>query len=188
VTLVLSLLNQDWAIQLSDRRLSASQPVTDEYGKATFVITRDVRVAMGLSGLAALRIPKGGHFGRGFDLRRTVAELLHEVAGPDYRWLAVTERLADRLSEVFDAPPIVNSVQSPADRRCQLQFVGFAGTEPPTPIVTWNSNFRDLKPAKRPSRRGGTFGIPPGRYGRANSTCDQLAQMPALVTATSIHS
>lgn len=143
MTFVMSLLNRNWAVQLSDRRLtSGHRPATDEYNKATAVITRDVRLLMGLSGLATIGpINSASRTGTRFDLSRTVSEILLDVADPDYRWLGIAERLTERLSEVFNRSPIRDIPES--HRRCDLHFVGFVGADPPTPISTFVSSFHD---------------------------------------------
>jgi len=144
MTLVVSLLDQNRAIQLSDRRLTSDAgPETEEYGKGSLVITRDVRVLMGLSGLATMgKIHNVQPYGKDFDLRRTIATSLLNVAGPEYLWNQTAQRLAQELTDIFAQPAIAGLPGT--TRRCVIHFVGFDGsTDPPSPISTFVSNFHD---------------------------------------------
>lgn len=145
MTLVVSLLSKDHAIHLSDRRLTGkSGTATDEYGKGALVVTRDVRLLMGFSGFATMgKLDEIQPYGEAFDLRRTIATMLLDVAGPEYVWEPIVERLAEGLTDVFAQPAI--SRLPKFVRRCVIHFVGFDGkTNPPTPISTFVSNFHDI--------------------------------------------
>jgi hypothetical protein len=137
MTLVLSMLNSEYAVQLSDRRLSSARGTEDdESNKAVVVVTLTARVVMGYSGLARVG---------NFDIFETVKDLLVAAAPPDYRWGRMVYRFAERLSEEFRHPTIRGL--PPDQRRASFHFVGHMRTDPPTPTITYVSNWDD--PANR---------------------------------------
>jgi hypothetical protein len=133
MTLVVSMLNSEYAVQLSDRRLSTPRAtVTDEANKAIVVITLTGRVVMGYSGLA-----QAGNR----DIFETIKDVLLEAATPDYAWERMVYRFAGGLSEVFNHPTI--RALPPGQRRASFHFVGHMRTYPPTPTITYVSNWND---------------------------------------------
>lgn len=53
MTLILSLANKDFVIQVSDRRLSSNGRIIDEdSNKSTYLVTDDSRMLFGFTGIA----------------------------------------------------------------------------------------------------------------------------------------
>jgi hypothetical protein len=133
MTLVVSLLNENVAIHLSDRRLTGGVgPVTDEANKTIFLNALDSRLVMGFSGLA-----RAGRI----DMEDRILDLLFRLAPPDFQWLAMKGRFTDALSGLFQEPAIRKA--EPEKRATSIHFVGFLRSDPPRPVSTFISNHND---------------------------------------------
>lgn len=159
MTLVVSMLNKDYAVQLSDRRLSSDRGVeTDEANKAIVVITLTARVVMGYSGLARVG---------DMDVFETVKDILITAAPPDYAWERMIHRFAQGLSDRF-LDPRIRRLPARA-RRASFHFVGHLRTQPPEPTISYISNWFDPAnhleadpPANEFRVSGGLFTHPDG--------------------------
>jgi hypothetical protein len=137
MTLVLSIGNADQVIQISDRRLSTSQKViTDDSNKATVLVCRNGRFAVGYTGIATY-----GAF-------RTQAWLIDSFMGcasPDYAIYELSERFEKKASYDFKHIPILKALP-PSTKRLSIMLSGYLthGSRPliANIIVT---NFQDFQ-------------------------------------------
>ena len=105
---------------------------TEEANKALVVVTLTGRVVMGYSGLARTRAS---------DIFELVKHLLLEAGPPDYSWEKMVFRFAQALSDEFRKPDLRGL--APCNRRASFHFIGHVRTEPPTPTITYVSNWYD---------------------------------------------
>lgn len=97
MTLILTVLNCDQAVMVSDRRLifdERSRPPDDDYNKGIIYTLRDARVGVAFCGRARLD---------SFDTRTWLLEVLPAVAGPDYLLRPTAGRLALEAEERFQS-------------------------------------------------------------------------------------
>src|SRR6266487_5024167 len=100
MTLVVSLQNSAYTIQVSDRRVSRASlrgrfiPINDEWNKAGVLTTSDARLAYGYSGIATFGFSKFQTW-----LRRA----LLICAEPDYLAVPTIERLAKYATDEFNS-------------------------------------------------------------------------------------
>lgn len=137
VTIVLSLINQDQAIQLSDRLVSSARgPLQGEANKTTLLVTANGRLAVGLTGLASVGT---------LDLTVWILEALVECGKPDYDSLGMIQRLQQRLETLFRTNSQIARVP-PRDRRLSLMFSGFLyHHDPPLAANCLLTNFQDVE-------------------------------------------
>jgi hypothetical protein len=135
VTIILSLINEDQAILISDQKLSGSAPGT-EWTKSTFVTTSDGRFGLGLAGLATVG---------SFDISQWILETLIRCGPPDFTSLGIIERFATAATEFFAQRSAIRRV-SPELRRLTLMFSGYLdGHSPPLAASAFVTNFQDWK-------------------------------------------
>lgn len=136
MTIVLSLINQHQAIQLSDRLVSSRRgPLPGEVNKTTLLVTVDAQLAVGLSGLASVGT---------VDLTTWILGELVERSGPEYTALSIIQRLEASLNDLFQRDRQLASV-SPEDRRLSLMFSGYLyNHEPPLGANCLLTNFQDF--------------------------------------------
>lgn len=133
MTFVLSLLNEDVAIQLSDRRLtSQGHLVTDEANKTVFLNALDCRLVMGFSGLA-----RAGSI----DVEDRILQALTDLAPPDFQWAPMRERFTGAMDTLFQEDPLRGATSE--QRATSMHFVGFMRSDPPLPVSTFISNHND---------------------------------------------
>lgn len=132
MTLIVSAVNRDQAIQVSDRRLTSSGVVADDsYNKATFFVCGDAVVSIGFSGVARTD--------RGFDFSEWLLGALSSCAPPDYTVDGTLHRLGGELERMaareFASLPA-------SHRRLSVFAAGYAALDdPPLGYVGCLSNF-----------------------------------------------
>lgn len=121
MTLIVALVNQDQALQVSDRRLSyfGVRPPDDESDKAIYYKTGNGRFAVGYTGLAAAG---------SFRTHPWLLEQLGEVSEPEYLAGRALPRLHDRVEKVFREKRIVRNL-SPVQKRLTVVFSGYLDVE-----------------------------------------------------------
>jgi SEC-C motif len=135
VTIILSLINEDQAILVSDQKLSGSAPGT-EWTKSTFVTTSDGRFGLGLAGLATVG---------SFDISQWILETLIRCGPPDFTSLGIIGRFATAATDFFAQRSAIRRV-SPELRRLTLMFSGYLdGHSPPLAASAFVTNFQDWK-------------------------------------------
>jgi hypothetical protein len=98
VTLIMVLANNDQAIILADRRISAArQPVSDEYNKLAAFVCKNARVGVGFTGVATTPT--------GFSTARWLLEALMEAARPSPFLQPTVERLREIATRDIGALP-----------------------------------------------------------------------------------
>jgi hypothetical protein len=124
VTLVLSLADPQFTIQLSDRRLTTfptggvARVVSNEANKAGALICGDARLAYSFTGLA-----KAG----AFDTRQWLRGAILEAAPPEFQIEYVVERLRQIATRQFRKNQDVARLP-PWDRRLSVMLAGYWNT------------------------------------------------------------
>ncbi|TWB45491.1 SEC-C domain-containing protein [Nitrospirillum pindoramense] len=133
MTLVLSLLNDEQCIQISDRRLTYRHgTLTDEENKAIALVTSDARLSVSFSGLATA--------GR-FSTREWILDSLFDLSPPDYKAELIIKRLALKATELFEKNNHIRRLD-PATKRLSISFCGYHyGIDPPLAVTAAISNF-----------------------------------------------
>ena len=116
VTLILVAMNSDYAVQLSDRRLSVNgRSVDEETNKAVLIHARDGRLVAGYTGL--------GSYGS-FRAHEFIAEVALEAATPDFSVAGVCQRFAAVATTKLNGHPDGSSVPT-SQRHLTISLVGF---------------------------------------------------------------
>ncbi len=150
MTLVVSAIGPDYAIQVSDRRLSQNGcMVDDESNKAAILSCADGRFAVSFTGLA-----RSGSF----ITQEWILEALKQAASPDFSSHGICERFTTRATQLFRSEPSIIQLH-PAQRRLTVMFSGFLNRGGYSiPVMALVSNFQDFEtgfddPATCPSFR-----------------------------------
>lgn len=137
MTLIVAAISADYAIQVSDRRLSVDGKAQEvEATKATIFSCLNARFSVGYTGLA--------RYGR-FETAVWLRKVLRECAAPDYLAQPMTARLLKRathdfrtLSELRDCPR--------RDKRLTLMFTGFVSVRNQSRAATFFlTNYQDYE-------------------------------------------
>lgn len=117
MTFALALANDDYVIQISDRRLTSNGFLKDdESNKAGFLICDDARLAFAFSGLA--------EYGQ-FKTRRWLLDTLAKVAPPDHSAREFLERFSASATDYFRTSPLLEKVPQ-FHKRLSIMFTGFS--------------------------------------------------------------
>ena len=121
MTLHLTLFGSDYAILISDRRLSSNgKTITDEYNKATVLDFDDARLICGFTGIATI-----GHIKRPtFSTQDWLLDALYETASPDHLSVPTLLRFKDHCSKAFREHSALKSLSSD-NRKLAFLFAGF---------------------------------------------------------------
>jgi hypothetical protein len=121
MTLHLTLFGSDYAILISDRRLSNNgKTITDEYNKATVLEFDDARLVCGFTGIATI-----GNIKRPtFSTQDWLLDALHQTASPDYFSVPTLQRLKEHCSKAFREHSSLKSLSSD-NRKLAFLFAGF---------------------------------------------------------------
>ncbi len=139
MTLSVAILNDDFALVATDRRLSAGRYVgTDEQDKTFALLTDDARMSVSFTGLATAN---------GFSTHDFLVKNAGEWAKPDYRIGGLVDRMCSGLTEKFKKDPVLRGI-SPEAKRLSILFVGYIYTPDPVGSLFLISNFHD--PGKLP--------------------------------------
>jgi hypothetical protein len=140
MTLILSMVNSDQAIVVSDRRLTRGARVVEfdgeeKGGNKGFLLTcDDARMIVTFTGLA-----EAGPF----ITRRWLLETLMDVKEPDHRIEGIAVRLAERAKEIEKLR------LAPRDRRLSMAMAGYVyDAEPPRGSLIHISNFEQMDAPK----------------------------------------
>jgi len=121
MTLHLTLFGSDYAILISDRRLSSNnKTVTDEHNKATVLEFDDARLVCGFTGIATI----GNDKRLNFSTQDWLLEALHETAPPDYLSAPTLQRFKGCCSKVFREHGALKNLNS-NERKLAFLFAGF---------------------------------------------------------------
>lgn len=116
MTLIMTLVNSEQVIQISDRRLTVNGILDDdESNKAGLLICRDARFAFGFTGLARFN---------NFQTRDWLLEAIYNSCSPDYIIGKTLERIRDYASMEFNNNPTLKCL-SPRDRILNIMFSGY---------------------------------------------------------------
>ena len=139
MTLVVCAMNKDYAIQISDRRLSAAgMPTTDESNKAFSFHCDDARLLVGFSGLARCG---------SFEMGPWLTEALRDAGPPDFKVNSIMQRFCDRANNGFSKHPALVGVAA-SQRRTTFMLSGFIYDETwsaYTSVFALISNFQDFR-------------------------------------------
>lgn len=129
MTVLLSLVNHDQAILVSDRRLTINGRLDeDESNKAGVLLCRDAELAFAYTGLAKAD---------GFETKHWLAEALTACAPPDFHIEPLLHRFAERAAADF-----AKLRESRRDKRFTLLLSGYCYECDPPRAYTWRvSNF-----------------------------------------------
>jgi len=146
VTLIITAVNEDQAIQVSDRRLSRLGEDPDVINKATFFACRDAAVSVAFTGLATIA---------DFNASRWILDALAECGGADHLLETTLLGLRDRLSDVIWQLPIAD----PRRRALSFHVAGYVDrADPPLAFAAILSNIdhdATKEPAEIPTREFG---------------------------------
>lgn len=116
MTFILALANDEYVIQISDRRLIVNgAPKDDESNKAGFFLCNDARSVYAYSGLA--------EFGQ-LKTQRWILETLRAAGPPDHIYREILERFTNRATEYFATSRLVSRIPREY-RRVSVMFTGF---------------------------------------------------------------
>ncbi len=119
MTLIISSVNSEQAVLVSDRRVVCNgKPTNDEYNKAAVLVCRDARMVVGFTGIA-----QQGKF----LTRQWLLETLAAAASPDYLIHSIIERFSARASEDIGKLRVNN----PSDKRLSVVLTGYVYNESP---------------------------------------------------------
>lgn len=136
MTLIISGLNLQYAIQVSDRRLSANgATLTDESNKATIFACDSGRFIVGFTGLATIGP---------FRTQRWILNTLSACAAPDYWAPAIFERFRQQASKDFATAPFIRALGG-NQRRLTIMLSGFLVSPQGTlPVLQFITNFQNF--------------------------------------------
>jgi hypothetical protein len=133
MTLILSLANRQFTVQLSDRRLTDFPPIhgggeprnvlTEEANKAGALVCGDARLAYSCTGLAFTGPPDR----RTFDTRLWLLRAILKAAPPEYQIEFITERFRQIASREFLTNPHILS-RPKCERKLSVMLSGFWNT------------------------------------------------------------
>jgi hypothetical protein len=146
VTLIITAVNEDQAIQVSDRRLSRPGEDPDVINKATFFTCRDAAVSVAFTGLATIE---------DFNASRWIIDALAECGGVDHLLETTLLGVRKRLSDVIWQLPVAD----PRRRALSFHVAGFVDrADPPLAFAAVLSNVdhdATKEPAAIPTREFG---------------------------------
>jgi hypothetical protein len=130
MTLILSLANRKYTIQLSDRRITSDSQsrgnrivVTEEANKAGTLSCADAYLAYSFTGLARTN-SNGRH---NFDTRRWLLEAILKAAPPDFQIVPMLGRFCEIATQEFKANAAILA-HPKGDRGLSVMFSGFWNT------------------------------------------------------------
>jgi hypothetical protein len=127
MTLIMVLENNDQAIILADRRLSAARrPLNEEYNKLAAFVCKNARVGVGFTGVATTST--------GFNTAQWLLTALMEAARPSPFLQPTVERLREIATRDIGALP--------GENRLTVVLAGYIHSDaPPLGCLYWISNF-----------------------------------------------
>jgi len=137
MTLILSIGNSSQVIQISDRRLTSGRNViNDNSNKATCIICRNGRFAVGYAGLALVG---------SFNTQAWLLDTFFKCASPEYTIYEIVKRFAKRASQDFKQIPFLAKLQSPY-KRLSIMLSGYL-THGEKPLIgnLIITNFQDFR-------------------------------------------
>jgi hypothetical protein len=136
MTLILSLGNRDYLVQVSERRLTAlGKIVSEEANKAGIFSCENARVAYGFTGIA--QAP-------GFRTSEWIATALHDCAPKEYTLGHTLDQFRERATQDFQSLVPLRRLRQ-QDKRLSIMFTGYLwASSPPTLSLNILTNFQDL--------------------------------------------
>jgi hypothetical protein len=116
MTLIVSLANEDYVVQISDRRLSSNgRLIDDESNKCGVVFCLNARMAFGYTGLA--------RYGS-FSTAKWLLKALNDSANPNYTIGEILENLKDKATETFKNHTALRGLSN-SQKALAVMFTGF---------------------------------------------------------------
>lgn len=147
MTIILTLINSDQTIQLSDRRFTRNGILVDdkddEHNKGGVFVTSNARLTFGFAGLASYETSYGT-----FETQKWILSSLVDLAPPDYVTKPILDRLTAKASIDFSKLPSLAGVPA-MHKRLSVMFSGYLyHHSPPMAAVAIMTNFQDFKNGK----------------------------------------
>lgn len=135
VTLIVGAMCENYAIQVSDRRLSRNgQLVDDESEKASLLICNNARLLVGFTGIAGVGT---------FNTHEWLLKTLSEAGPPEYTALELTQRFTAKATDFFSNSRLLRDVPK-RDKRVTFMFNGFViHPEIAKPAALLITNYQD---------------------------------------------
>ncbi len=157
MTLIVSLANKDYVVQVSDRRLSSNgRLIDDESNKCGVLFCLNARMVFGYTGLA--------RYGA-FSTDKWLLKALHESANPSYTIVEILEKLKDKATETFNNHQALRGLSN-NQKSLAVMFTGFInidGTLKPGCAIL--SNYHNFSNNTRFDKAADEFAI---NYSSAN--------------------
>lgn len=116
MTLIMAMVNKEYAVQISDRRLSSNgRLVDDESNKCGVLYCLNARMTFGYTGLAKWK---------SFSTFEWLLKILHDSAAPDYTIGEILERAKVHATESFNNDPILRDMPM-MHKKLSVMFTGF---------------------------------------------------------------
>lgn len=138
MTFILALINVDFAMQISDRRLTyrGGKPPKEGSDKAIYFKTDNARLCVGYTGLAQAST---------FRTHKWLVEQLADASTPEHNAGLTLKRLRWRLSKEFRDHGGIRAIDR-SDRRLTMMFSGYLdAASPPHPGWAVITNFQDME-------------------------------------------
>jgi hypothetical protein len=137
MTFILSLINNEFSVQVSDRRLTNPRRnvISDESCKCGVVLWPDARLSFAYTGIA----------NRGnFSTKKWLLHALHSSAAPDYSIHTTLERLKENATNTFRSNQVLRQVPK-KQKRLAVVFSGYLFSTPTsTPVYAVLSNYHNF--------------------------------------------
>jgi len=137
LTLVVGMGNDEYMLQVSDRRLLAGEtPVDEESCKGGIFLCKNARLAFGFTGIAKVG---------GLIVRRWILDGLMESGPPTFDAKGILDRFTERATHAFSS---VNQFRSlrPDERRLTILFSGYLYQHsPPLAAYCFVSNYQNFQ-------------------------------------------
>ncbi len=117
MTLILALANEEYVIQIADRRLTSNgKLINDDSNKSAYIVTDDSQMLVGFTGLAEYE---------SFLTRRWILDTLSKSKSREIR--EVFEEFRENATEYFNSNSQLKNV-SRKHKRLTVMFTGFVGS------------------------------------------------------------
>jgi len=116
MTFILALANNEYAVQISDRRLTSNgKLVDDESNKCGVIFCLNARMAFGYTGIA--------NWGN-FSTQKWLLSALNKAGEPDFTIGEILERLKTSATIIFDEDALLKNIPK-IHKRLAIMFTGF---------------------------------------------------------------
>jgi hypothetical protein len=153
MTLVIAAGNDEYMLQVSDRRLSAGYPPTptdEESCKGGLICCDNARLIFGFAGIAEIG---------GFKVRRWILDTLMSAGSPSFDAYGIVTRFRERADHDFSSLPQFVSL-APSQRRLTVIFSGYIfNYVPPLAVYAIMSNHVDFQTGSESEEAWPSFSI-----------------------------